>query len=158
VKIEHATKGQLKRVVELVNRTNQFNLTGARVTQAELEKDLRRTQWVITAAAKDKFGSMGVVGAMAVRKTSEGLEIPAFVLSCRVFGFGIEYALLNAVRELAPKETRVVGLYRETPHNAPCRDFYSKAGFSWDSTRWVGSTSALAGNPSWLQVDAPAPG
>jgi FkbH-like protein len=155
VRIEQATRTpELKRAVELVNRTNQFNLCGSRVTMAELERGLGGEHWVLTAAAKDKFGSMGVVGAMVVRRAAAGLEIPVFVLSCRVFGFGIEYALLNAVSELGARESRLLGLYKETPNNGPCREFYAKAGLSRDESGWAGTVGDLQPTPSWLTVES----
>ncbi|MGC2499363.1 MAG: hypothetical protein WA374_16565 [Acidobacteriaceae bacterium] len=140
----------------MINRTNQFNLCGSRVTQADLEKGLGQTHWVLTVNASDKFGSMGIVGVMLVRKDSGHLEIPVFVLSCRVFGFGIEFALLNAVRDLAPPNHSLVGLYRETAHNEPCRDFYAKAGLTWNGSRWVGTPRHLVENPAWLTVVSPS--
>jgi FkbH-like protein len=155
VKIEQATRSaELKRVVELVNRTNQFNLCGSRVTMAEVGRGLGADQWAMTASAKDKFGSMGVVGAMIVRRIPAGLEVPVFVLSCRVFGFGIEFALLNAVSELAAPECRLVGLYKETPHNQPCREFYAKAGLKWDGSDWTGTVGELKQTPEWLTVES----
>jgi FkbH-like protein len=159
VKIEQAARtADLKRAVELVNRTNQFNLCGSRVTIAELEKGLGAEHWVLTATAKDKFGSMGVVGAMVVRRAAGGLEIPIFVLSCRVFGFGIEYALLNAVRELGTTENRVLGLYKETPNNAPCREFYAKVGLRREEAGWAGTIGDLKAAPSWLTIESIATG
>lgn len=154
VKIEQALRPtDLKRAAELINRTNQFNLSGSRVTAAELEKGLGARHWVITAAAKDKFGSMGVVGVMVVRRAADRLEIPVFVLSCRVFGFGIEYALLNAVCALGKPESGLVGLYKEMPNNSPCRDFYAKAGLRKEEAGWIGTIAGLAPAPAWLAIE-----
>jgi FkbH-like protein len=159
VKIEQATRtADLKRAVELVNRTNQFNLCGSRVTVAELEKGLGAEQWVLTATAKDKFGSMGVVGVMVVRRATDGLEIPVFVLSCRVFGFGIEHALLNAVNALGAPENRVLGLYKETPNNVPCREFYAKSGLRREEAGWAGIIGDLKAAPAWLTIESLATG
>ena len=108
------------------------------------------------ASAEDKFGSMGIVGVAVVKKRPEGFEIPVFVLSCRVFGFGIEYALLNALAELAPSDCRLVALYRETPQNEPCRLFYAKAGLQRQGADWVGTIADLVPTPSWLVVDRSA--
>ena len=157
VRIKETTRmAELKRAVELVNRTNQFNLCGSRVTLTELEKGLGKDQRVMIASAEDKFGSMGIVGVAVVKKRPEGFEIPVFVLSCRVFGFGIEYALLNALAELAPSDCRLVALYRETPHNELCRLFYAKAGLQRQDTDWVGTIADLVPTPSWLVVDRSA--
>ena len=157
VRIKETTRAaELKRAVELVNRTNQFNLCGSRVTLTELEKGLGKDQRVMIASAEDKFGSMGIVGVAVVKKRPEGFEIPVFVLSCRVFGFGIEYALLNALAELAPSDCRLVALYRETPQNEPCRLFYAKAGLQRQGADWVGTIADLVPTPSWLVVDRSA--
>jgi predicted enzyme involved in methoxymalonyl-ACP biosynthesis len=70
-----------------------------------------------------------------------------------VFGFGIEYALLNAVSELAARECRLVGRYKETPHNEPCRAFYAKAGLRREEAGWVGTIADLAPAPAWLTIE-----
>lgn len=153
VKIGEVSKAGLKRAAELVNRTNQFNLNGSRTTVRELEEGLGVTHSVITVEAADKFGSMGVVGVMRVDHKPEGLEIPIFVLSCRAFGFGVEYALLNSVKSLVQDDPPLFGLYRETQHNQPCRKLYPESGLEWDGTRWVGRVSELPADPVWLSIE-----
>jgi FkbH-like protein len=153
VRIEDVTRSGLKRAAELINRTNQFNLSGSRTTVRELENGLGTDHWVISAAASDKFGSMGVVGVMRVDRKTDRLEIPVFVLSCRVFGFGIEYALLNAVKRLAPGGHLIVGHYRETQSNQPCRQLYPASGFNWDNGRWLAAVGQLPPDPAWLAVE-----
>ena len=69
VKIEEVSHSSLKRAAELINRTNQFNLCGSRTTLRELEDGLGSSHWVITAAAADKFGSMGIIGIMRVDRS-----------------------------------------------------------------------------------------
>ena len=64
VKVEEANRFGLKRVVELINRTNQFNLCGTRTSIRDLEDGLGSRHTIVTATAQDKFGSMGVVGVM----------------------------------------------------------------------------------------------
>ena len=105
VTIREAGRSELKRAVELINRTNQFNLCGSRTTLRELQDGLGTSHAVFTADASDKFGHMGVVGVMVAEWKPNRVEIPIFVLSCRVFGFGIEYALLYSLRQLTPPET-----------------------------------------------------
>src|SRR5262249_34922468 len=90
VTIRQARRSDLKRVVELVNRTNQFNLCGSRTTLREIQDRLGTGAAVVLADASDKFGQMGVVGVMVAEVKPDLVEIPMFVLSCRVFGFGIE--------------------------------------------------------------------
>src|SRR5579864_372454 len=153
VKIEEAGGSALKRAAELINRTNPFNLCGSRTTVRELQEGLGSQHWLITAAAEDKFGSMGVVGVMRVNRKPDRLEIPIFVLSCRVFGFGIEYALLNAVKRLAPAGHAIVGHYKETQSNEPCRQLYPQSRMRWDGSCWVGKIGELPPDPAWLMVE-----
>lgn len=153
VKIVEVSKSGLKRAAELVNRTNQFNLCGSRTSVRELEDGMGTSHTVITAEAADKFGSMGVVGVMRVDWKPEGVEIPLFVLSCRAFGFGIEYALLNSVKRLVRGDHAIAGLYRETQFNEPCRQLYPASGMRWDGQRWTGRIADLPADPAWLKIE-----
>ncbi len=153
VRIQQVTRPGLKRAVELINRTNQFNLCGSRSTERELGSGMGAGHAVIQAEAADKFGSMGVVGIMRIDRHADRIEIPVFVLSCRAFGFGIEYALLNAVRMFAPGDCPVAGHYRETQFNQVCRQFYSESGMHWDGTHWIARVSELRPAPPWLAID-----
>jgi FkbH-like protein len=152
VKIKEAKGSELKRVVELINRTNQFNLAGSRTTLRELQDGLGKTHTVLTAEASDKFGGMGIVGVMVARWNATQTEIPIFVLSCRVFGFGIEYALLNALKRVVPDDHAILGHYQETPLNEPCRKLYPESGLNWDGHHWVGKVADLPDEPSWLEI------
>jgi FkbH-like protein len=152
VTIRQAGRSDLKRAVELINRTNQFNLCGSRTTLRELQDRLGAGDAVVVADANDKFGQMGTVGVMVVEMKPSLVEIPLFVLSCRVFGFGIEYALLNSVRRMAPHSNRLVGHYQQTQSNQPCRQMYPKAGLNWDGQHWVGLVSGLPADPTWLSI------
>jgi FkbH-like protein len=132
--IRFADRKELKRVSELINRTNQFNTCGSRTTLQEVtrwhESD-RHAIWV--AEASDKFGSMGTISVAVVEETAPGVAILAFVLSCRVFGFGMENALLNWIKLWRPGRT-IFGHFKETPHNQPCHRVYPDNGFTWDGS------------------------
>jgi FkbH-like protein len=155
VKIEAVNRSGLKRVVELINRTNQFNLCGSRTTLPDEENGLGEDHFILTAAARDKFGTMGVVGVMRVNRKPDGLEVPIFVLSCRVFGFGIEYALLNAAKNFARSpEEPITGLYKETQANTPGRQLYAQAGLKRDGNFWKGRVIDLKPAPDWLTVES----
>ena len=153
VKIEEANGQGLKRAAELINRTSQFNLCGSRTTVHELEEGLGTRHWVITARADDRFGGMGVVGVMRVDLMPGRIEIPVFVLSCRAFGFGIEYALLNSVRKLVPADFAIIGHYQETKLNQPCRKLYPESGMIWNGASWRGRVGELPNDPAWLRIE-----
>jgi FkbH-like protein len=152
--LRSAGQKDLKRVSELVNRTNQFNLCGSRTTLREV------TQWhrserhaIVVAEARDKFGAMGIISVAVLEETGRGVEIPVFVLSCRVFGYGMETALLNCIRRWRPGRT-VYGHFRETPHNQPCHNVYPQNGFAWEGNVWRSTEAKETRDPPWLVVDS----
>jgi FkbH-like protein len=153
VTLRNAAQADIPRAVELINRTNQFNLCGSRTSLRELHDGLGIDRHVVIAQARDKFGTMGMVGVMVVHRRDEGVEIPIFVLSCRVFGFGIEYALLNSLKWTWSAGDRITGHYKETSLNEPCRKLYETSGLKWDGACWVGEISALPPDPSWLIIE-----
>jgi FkbH-like protein len=157
VKIQKVGRPGLKRAVELINRTNQFNLCGSRTSERELASGADARHMVVQAEAADKFGSMGVVGIMKVERHGDRVEIPIFVLSCRAFGFGIEHALLNAVRTVAPGDCMVAGHYKETQFNQVCRQFYPASGMRWDGSYWIARVGELSPAPSWLTIENTMP-
>jgi FkbH-like protein len=158
VTIRRPERRELKRVAELINRTNQFNMCGSRTTLNEV------TGWydgdshgVLVVNARDKFGSMGTVCVAVTRGSAGGVEIPVFVLSCRVFGYGVETALLNHVKRSAGfpgRGKQIVGRYVATAFNEPCRDTYARHGFTEEGDTWVYTGGGAIEDPDWLTVDA----
>jgi FkbH-like protein len=149
VSLRHPVRGEMQRVVELINRTNQFNTTGARTTLALMTAD-SASRKVLLADVQDKFGTMGIVGAMIVELGPMPL-ITHFVLSCRVFGFAIEDAMLNAVRR-GLGEAVVRAHLVETPVNGPCRDVYSRNGFEKSGDEWIAGGSVIGTDAPWLSI------
>lgn len=159
ITLREAERSDLQRAVELVNRTNQFNLCGTRTTFREMQAWLNSPDHkILIGQAEDKFGSMGTVCIAVAQTARDAVEIPVFVLSCRVIGYGIESAMLNYIRmlaendNLAPKRP-VVGRLKLTPHNEPCRQMYSSNGFELDADGNWRSSSREIQVPSWLAVD-----
>jgi len=149
--IRRATHTDLKRVVELINRTNQFNLCASRTSFAEAAAwTTNPAATLLVAHATDRFGDMGMVCTTLVRVTETGLQIPVFVLSCRVFGYGIENAVMNHIKRLAHGRS-ITGWYNETTQNAPCKNFYPDNGFRFSDNAWV-FRGAPASDPAWLTV------
>jgi FkbH-like protein len=158
VEIREAKAAELKRVAELINRTNQFNLAGSRTSLKEL-RDWQATpgRRIVVVDARDKFGSMGLICALLLDSTGPAMTIPVFVLSCRVFGYGIEDAVLNAVKRLARSGNGdgappIRGAFKETPHNEPCRAMYPRNGFTRDGDAWVLADVDVPQDPAWLTV------
>lgn len=119
-------KAQLTRVAELVQRTNQFNLTGVRRGTSELE-----TLWstdelrCLVAHVRDRFGDYGLVGAVLFRRDALVFDVDTFVLSCRALGRGVEHRIVNELARVAQEEAveSIVLRYRQTGRNVPAWQF-----------------------------------
>jgi FkbH-like protein len=125
--VRPATADDMPRLLELIQRTNQFNTTTRRYTAAEvaelLESDGMR---IYVASLKDRFGDLGVV-ATALFDTAER-TFSSVIMSCRAMGFGVEIALLRTVMDGAgPGDFR--GLFVPSSRNAPSADLFARAGF-----------------------------
>jgi FkbH-like protein len=143
LKIREAEAADIDRATDLINRTNQFNMTGARVTKRQIA-DLAAgaESWVLIADAADRFGAMGTICIMALTRNRDRMEIPYFVLSCRVFGYGMEFAMLEYARRLAAAGDSLFGQLVKTEFNQPCQGVYADAGFEREGEAWVLTTAA----------------
>lgn len=114
----------LPRVAQLINKTNQFNLTGRRYTESEIQQQIDSGAIALWLRASDRFGDYGLVGAaIALPESAEALRIDTFVLSCRILGRQVENDLLSALtREAGAKRLRPE--YIPTGRNAPAKLFY----------------------------------
>jgi FkbH-like protein len=152
--LRDAQGSDLRRVAELVNRTNQFNVLGTRTTPQQAAAwhaagDCR----ILLADARDRFGDMGTVGILVTRESASQVDIVAFVLSCRVFGYAIETAMVNAVKRRALAGGRAVhGRYAATGRNQPCAGVYAKHGFEPVDDAWIWHGVAVDADAAWLRV------
>jgi FkbH-like protein len=157
--IREAGAGDVARVTELINRTNQFNMAGSRIAKRRVE-DLVASEdaRVLIADAADRFGTMGTISVLIAERGRDAVEIPVFVLSCRVFGYGMEMALLETVRDLAGGGQALFGHFIETDHNQPCHDVYPEAGFERVDGGWRrnGAAASPIAVPDWLAIEMPA--
>jgi FkbH-like protein len=130
---QSALLAPLSRAVQLLAKTNQFNLTTRRHSAAEIEEfaSVARGQAVVVRA-RDRFGDAGVVGLALARRQGDSCVIDSLLLSCRVIGRGIETALLAHVGKQALRTgaRRLVGEFIATKKNTPCATFYADHGFT----------------------------
>ena len=140
----------MARIAQLTNKSNQFNLTTKRCTQADIES-LAADADCITLYGKlsDKFGDNGVVSVVAGRVAGKEFHIDLWLMSCRVLKRDMEYAMMDALMEKCAERNieKVVGYYFPTAKNKMVRDFYALHGFSKagedenGNTTWVGSVA-----------------
>jgi FkbH-like protein len=130
------------RVVQLILKTNQFNLTGRRRTQPEVERMIRNGAIALWARLADRHGDSGLIGvALAQRESLEAFALDTFLISCRALGRKVETALLAAVARLAVARgaSWLMGTFIPTPKNAPAATFFPDHGFepvAGESGRW----------------------
>lgn len=133
LEIHLARQEDLPRVHQLFTKTNQFNLTTERYSQAEVERFATSPAcelWV--ARARDRFGDLGTIGVVLLKKIGRMATIDSFLLSCRAMGRGIETAIMNHVKHRLIEDRsglELRGRYLPTPKNKPVETFYEKQGF-----------------------------
>ncbi len=123
----------IERLTQLVNKTNQFNLTTKRYTQSEMQQVLADKQkQVYLYRVADRFGDNGIVAAVIVELGVEVPQIEEFVMSCRVMGKNIEDAILEDVEKdlLAAGYTKLQGMYFPTAKNKPVAELYDRLGYT----------------------------
>jgi FkbH-like protein len=120
-----------ERVIELIHKTNQFNLTTRRYNWGELTA-VMRGGFGRCYRLTDRFGDNGIISVVAVTRDSEDdARIDLWLMSCRVLGRKVEEAILADVvaRARALSARRLVGEYAPTAKNALVRDLYPRLGF-----------------------------
>jgi FkbH-like protein len=122
----------LERSTQLVNKSNQFNLTTRRKTVAEVLLAMTAPDWVtLTVTLADRFGDNGLISVLLANVDGDTLDIDTWVMSCRVLKRGVERFLLNALVE----KTKAMGLksirgtYIPTAKNDIVREHYRELGF-----------------------------
>jgi FkbH-like protein len=150
-------KQHLARVTQLINKTNQFNLTTIRRTQDEVEAlALSKDTLVIGMDIKDKYGDYGLVGVSILRKDNKTCIIDTLLMSCRVLGRGAERTfiakLAQAAKALDCDEMR--GRYIPTPKNKMVEDLYSRLNFSHDhkTDEWFVKIAEAPETPEYVDA------
>jgi FkbH-like protein len=121
------------RVAQLTNKTNQFNLTTIRRTEAEIRALVASDSHLVRAIrVADKFGDYGLVGVAILETGGDEWRIDTFLMSCRVLSRGIETAFLAALaKEASDRGAKaLVGRYVPTPKNPLVADLYPRHGFT----------------------------
>jgi FkbH-like protein len=161
--IGEVTPATLARVAQLTQKTNQFNMTTKRYTEAEIAALAKDKDWLIRwIRVRDRFGDNGIIGVVMGRLAGEGLfEIDNFLLSCRVIGRTVETAILANVlgHARAMGASRVGGYFLPTKKNAPAKDFYRQHNFTLVSEtsgnqRWeMDLATSTVDAPPWVKLD-----
>ncbi len=128
LEISSIKNSNFDRSVQLTNKTNQFNLTTKRFSNSQMKNYLKsKNQLSLVARLKDKFGDHGITALIMSKKKSEDLwTIDNFLLSCRIFGRGIENIFLHELlKKLKLKKVKnIEGKFIKSEKNSMCKNFY----------------------------------
>jgi FkbH-like protein len=111
------------RALELVNKTNQFNLNGRRYTESAWRAFLRNPEtFLIVVAYTDKYGRLGKIAALGGRCQGSSVFLDTWVMSCRAFARRIEHRCLELLFDRFGAE-RIVLDFEPTERNQPFQEF-----------------------------------
>ncbi len=132
VEIKFADDFSIPRIAQQTQKTNQFNLTTRRYSDADIKSFVDcDTSDVIRLRLEDRFGDSGIVGTCILRYEDRRAIFDSFLLSCRVLGRGVEDAFLLHALKLAKKRacSLAIGEYYKMKKNAQVETFFGDHGF-----------------------------
>jgi FkbH-like protein len=162
--VQRFTGAALPRIAQLIQRSNQFNLTTRRYSEAECQALLEDGEcyFPFTISVQDRFGDFGLINVVILRfcPAESVLEIDTFLMSCRVLQRGVEQLAMNKIFALARNGAfkEVAGKYIPTAKNAMVATFYKQFGFHQTTvetdgtTFWRMATSEYQPRPVFIEV------
>jgi FkbH-like protein len=142
VSVGHFDALHLPRIVQLLQRSNQFNLTTRRYGHAQCEAFTRDdTHVTLFLSLKDKLSEHGIISVVILEALSPALHIDTFLMSCRVLSRGVEDFAMNTIFACARARglSVVTGEYIPSPKNGMVSEFYSRFGFDRTAVESDGS-------------------
>ncbi len=122
---------ELARVTQLVNKSNQFNLTTLRASRSQIEAILSDEQFeTFTVRLSDRFGDNGLIAVCWGHYESDEFHIDQWLMSCRVLKRGVESLMCNRIlKRCRPGTSQVIGFYVPTAKNRLVERHYEELGF-----------------------------
>lgn len=133
VRVYRDARDQIARIAELTQKSNQFNLTTRRYTPGEVSALMDRADaTVYSFDVGDRFGECGITGVIVVDVATVDARVDAFLMSCRVIGRGVEFAVWRAVLDDVRKlgKRGLSAAYLPSGKNAQVSDFFDRLGLS----------------------------
>ena len=148
--VKSADHPRFPRVIELINKTNQFNTTGRRWSQEECLVAFSNGVDFLAFEVSDRFSDYGLVGVLIVDQSG----IQQFVMSCRIMGLDAEYAAIAYVAQALRRKgaKTMFGAMIDTERNLPCRDIYRRSGFMSCEGGWMLDLSEAPAMPAHIAL------
>ena len=131
--VGHINPFHVTRMAQLMHKSNQFNLTGIRYTEADFEAaQSDPSVHVRNFILKDRFGDNGLISVVVLQKVKDDLHIISWVMSCRVLERGMEEFIMGEIQILATQlgAKRILGRFVKSSKNALVERLYEKLSFS----------------------------
>jgi FkbH-like protein len=131
----------LPRILQLIQRSNQFNLRTIRYTENQIHEMIQdESFYCIAFALQDKFSNYDIVSLVILKEeVLSELFIDTWIMSCRVLKRGLEHFVLNHIVAVAKEKncTKLSGEYIPTSKNALVESHYDHLNFQKEGDRWV---------------------
>ena len=131
--VSEFTPVDVPRLAQLINKSNQFNLTTRRRTEAELHALMADPDYAgFSIRLKDRFGDHGLISVVIGHQDGAAMNVDTWLMSCRVLKRQVEDEALNELVRLASSRgcARLEGVFLPTARNEMVRDFYTRMGFT----------------------------
>lgn len=127
ISLDHIHERDITRVIQLINKTNQFNLSGDKFSTSDLEK----IDFKIVSRMRDEFTDYGLTSVILGNINNDSLDIVQWVISCRTFNRNYEFKILNSILEdFMPKNISKINLiYKKTDRNGYLINFLQSEDF-----------------------------
>ncbi len=140
VEIKAFASANLKRINQLLNKTNQMNLSTRRLTEQEMlawVEDPSNHLWSVHVS--DRFGDYGLTGILSVTVQGDIATIVDFILSCRVFNRRVEHAMLHHAVTFAMQQNqqKIKATFLPTKKNKPCKSFFDDSIMETDGDEYA---------------------
>jgi FkbH-like protein len=113
------------RAFELVNKTNQFNLNGKRLSDSEWRKFFSDpSAFLLAVSYDDKYGPLGKVAVLLGKSKNHQIQVHAWVMSCRAFSRRVEHQCLQYLFEEFGSDT-ILFDFHPTARNGPLQEFFA---------------------------------
>jgi FkbH-like protein len=152
---------QLPRLAQLINKSNQFHLTGTRYSETELLAIAARPGWIVRhLRLQDRFGDNGLIAGVVLNRVDDTLHVDTWVMSCRVLGRTVEEFIANEILSVALAEgcSWLAGRYVSSRKNGLVADLFGRLGFTCTGETDTGTDWRLAvhcrpaGWKTWVRV------
>jgi FkbH-like protein len=149
---------RIARIAQLIARSNQFNLTTHRYSEADCTAMMEDEAGCIPlcASLRDQYGDHGLISIVVARPENDTLRISDWLMSCRVLARGVEQYLMNQVVRIARQRglARITGEYIPSSKNQMVKEFWAQFGFeSADGVKWTLDAAEYAPRPAWISAE-----